>query len=43
MLYTKETPYYEQAKEVIKLTLDVNREHYPDFPSEVFRNERKHY
>lgn len=39
MLYTKETPNYEVSKEVIKLTLDVNRKHYPLFPSEIYVSE----
>lgn len=39
MLYTKETPHYEPSKEVIKLTLYVNTEHYPNFPKEVFVSE----
>lgn len=39
MIYTKESPHYNPNFEVIKLTLDVNREHYPDFPSEIFVSE----
>ena len=35
MLYTKETPHYDENKEVIKLTLDVNTKHYPNFPKEI--------
>ena len=39
MLYTTETPYFDSNKEVIKLTLDVNRKHYPLFPSEMYVSE----
>jgi len=39
MLYTKETPHYDENKEVIKLTLDVNTKHYPNFPKEMYVSE----
>lgn len=39
MLYTKETPHYDENKEVIKLTLDVNIKHYPNFPKEMYVSE----
>ncbi len=39
MLYTKETPNYDSNKEVIKLTLDVNTKHYPNFPKEMYVSE----
>ena len=39
MIYTEETPYYDPEKQVIKLTLDVNKEHYPNFPTEVYVSE----
>ena len=37
MLYTKEKR--DPNNEVIKLTLDVNRKHYPLFPSEIYVSE----
>ena len=39
MLYIKETPHYDENKEVIKLTLDVNTKHYPNFPKEMYVSE----
>lgn len=39
MLYTTESKAYEPNKEVIKLTLDVNTKHHPNFPKEVYVSE----
>ncbi len=39
MMYTKESPLFEPEKEVIKLTLEVNSIHYPNFPKEIWVSE----
>lgn len=39
MLYTTESKYFEPKKECIKLTIDVNTEHHPNFPTEVYVSE----
>lgn len=39
MIYLKTSPYFDPTNEVIKLTIDVNKEHYPSFPTEVYVSE----
>jgi len=39
MFYTETSPYFDPNKEVIKLTLTVNKEHYPNFPEVVYVSE----
>lgn len=39
MLYTETSKNYEPSKEVIKLTIDVNTEHHPNFPKVVYVSE----